>query len=264
MSKLPISAIVVGLNEANLLKNSISKLNFCDEIIYFDLGSSDNSIQIAVENNATVISHEKVPGCEWIHAKYYQSTKHKWVLISDPDEVLSNDLILELKGLYSNGLLEIEDIGCITVPIIYHFKGKPLNGTIWGGVKSRVLLIHKERFDFKPIVHLGRNLKIGYKTIDIAFSGKNNIEHYWMIGYRKLLEKHLRYLKNEGEARYLKGDRMNIVRILLMPLRAFRSCFIFLKGYKDGILGLFLSLFWAWYETTASVKLYKYQLSKKD
>lgn len=262
-NKLPISAIVVGYNEAHFLKVSLPKLDFCDELIYFDLGSKDKSVEVATNNGAKIINHKRVPGCEWIHAKYSQTTRHKWVLITDPDEVLSTDLVLEIESLFLLGKLSTKNIGCITSPLIYHFKDKPLKGTIWGGIGSRILLIHNERFNFKPLVHLGRELKIGYSNYDIPFKGKNYINHYWMVGYRKLFEKHIRYLKNEGEARYLKGHRISFISILLKPLKAFRLSFIYERGYKDGITGLFLSLFWAWYDTIASAKLYLYQRSVK-
>jgi len=262
-SKLPISAIVVGYNEAKFLNVSLPRLNFCDEIIYFDLGSKDKSIEVAINNGAKVINHKRVPGCEWIHAEHYKNTKHNWVLITDPDEVLSRDLVTEIESLFLSEKLLTKDIGCLTSPLIYHFKDKPLKGTIWGGIASRILLIHNERFNFKPLVHLGRELKSGYSNYSISFNGKNNINHYWMVGYGKLFEKHIRYLKNEGEARYSKGYRISFMSLLLKPLRAFQLSFMHEKGYKDGITGLFLSLFWAWYDTIASTKLYLYQRSSE-
>lgn len=68
--QLPISAIIVGYNEARFLPACFSGISFCDEILYFDLGSSDNSIELANTYGATVIQHEKVLGCEWIHSKF--------------------------------------------------------------------------------------------------------------------------------------------------------------------------------------------------
>ena len=118
--KLNISAIVVGYNEANLLGSCLNSISFCDEILYFDLGSTDDSIKIAKTSHATIINHEKVPGCEWIHSKYYQSTKHDWVLIIDPDEIINDLLINEelrkaqskFRGLISHGSrMNMETIG---------------------------------------------------------------------------------------------------------------------------------------------------------
>lgn len=260
--KLPISALVVGYNEADLLSSSLSSLEFCDEIIYFDLGSSDNSINIALDYNANVINHSKVPGCEWIHAKYAYSTKHDWVLITDPDEVISSSLIQELKLCFEGGLLK-EDIGSITVPWIFYFKKHRLKGTTWGGVNSRILLVNNKRFKFSPHVHRGRQLIDGFTNYSIDFKDLNFIAHYWMQSYRKLIEKHLRYLRNEGESRYSQGQRTSFWLIIKAPFKEFRYSFFLKEGYKDGLIGFFLSLFWALYESASQIKLRQYQ-NKRD
>ena len=254
-----ISAIVVGYNEAQHLENSLPKLSFCDEILYFDLGSNDNSIKIAIENNATIIEHEKVISCEWIHTKFYQKTKHNWVLITDPDEIISDDLIAEIKKMYDLGVFDDKKIGCVSAPWIFHFKDRLLQGTVWGGIRGRILLVHNERFDFQPLIHVGRKLKKEFISEEIKFTGNNVIDHYWMTSYKGLIEKHKRYLKNEGEAKYKSGQRTRIQAILLEPLRAFKYSYISKQGFKDAWTGIFLSFFWAWYRTSSLIKLYQYQ-----
>ena len=259
--KLPISAIVVGYNEVHLLENSLPKLAFCDELLYFDLGSRDNSREFAESLGAKVILHEKVDGCEWIHAKYSKSTKHNWVLITDPDEVLSDELIDEIRTLFDGDILG-DDVGAIRAPMFFYFKDKRLNGTNWGGVSHRVLIVNNQRFEFSGLVHAGRKVADGFVYHDIKFTEKNYIHHYWMLNYKQLFEKHRRYLKNEGEARYRIGRRTSFKEILKQPYRAFKYSFVSARGYKDGFTGLFLSLFWAWYECSAHIKNYRYQANK--
>ncbi len=36
----------------------------------------------------------------------------------------------------------------------------------------------------------------------------------------------------------------------------FFRCYFTTKGYKDGFIGLFLSLFWVWYSTSSNISLY--------
>jgi hypothetical protein len=80
-----------------------------------------------------------------------------------------------------------------------------------------------------------------------------------MRGYANLLEKHLRYIKNEGLTRYNFGLRTSVWQISLEPFKQFKFCFLSKQGYKDGFIGLFLSAFWAWYQTTAQISLFIYQ-----
>jgi hypothetical protein len=260
--QLPISAIVVGYNEADLLRRSLPKLSFCKEILYFDLGSKDDSRDLADTLGAQVILHEKVDSCEWVHVGYANKTKYEWVLITDPDEILSDELITDIATLFHGDLLD-EKVGAVTAPWIFYFKGKQLNGTNWGGIKSRILLVNNKRFEFLGLIHLGRRVLDTYKTYDIPYTGKNYIQHYWMVSYRSFLEKHLRYLRNEGEARYKTGKKTTIKEILKQPYRSFRYSYLASKGYNDGFTGLFLSLFWAWYESSALIRNYRYQLCMK-
>jgi glycosyltransferase involved in cell wall biosynthesis len=255
--KLPISAIVVGYNEAHLLDECLSSITFCDEILYFDLNSSDNSIEIATKCHAKVKKHDRVPGCEWIHSSFADKTTNEWVLITDPDEVIDCALVEELKDIFKNGLHP--EVGAIIVPCVFYFKQLKLKGTAWGGVNNRVLIANNKRFDFSNHVHVGRNLKKGFRYLELSFTQANVVHHYWMQGYKKLFAKHSRYLKNEGEARYSIGHRTSFKEIAFEPWRQFVFSFITKKGHRDGLTGLFLSLFWAWYQTFALISLYKVQ-----
>lgn len=256
--KLPVSAIIVGFNEGEFLPSCFEGISFCDEILYFDLGSTDNSLEVAANHGVTVIPHERVLSCEWIHAKFADKTKHEWVLITDPDEVIDTSLSNEIAGLFLENSIE-GDVGAIMAPWLFYFNKRRLKGTAWGGINRRVLMVNNRRFEFSAQIHVGRKLKEGYRYMDIAMKETNVIHHYWMQGYRKLLEKHLRYLRNEGEARYNSGARTTVKTIFTEPLRALKYSFITKQGYKDGLPGFFLSVFWAWYQTAANIGLYKFQ-----
>lgn len=260
-NKLPISAIIVGYNEADLLSNCFEGINFCDEILYIDLGSTDNSCEIVKKYNITLIHHSKVPLVEIIHTEFFTKTKHKWVLISDPDEVVSKTLSVEIQELFNRGIPE--DVGAIFAPIIFFFKKQRLIGTNWGGVNSRVLLIHNERFVFSNLVHSGRKLREGFNFKYIDFKGTNFIYHYWMQSYKMLFAKHQRYLQHEGKARFESGQRTGIIPIIISPLSSFFECYFLNKGFKDGFVGLFLSLFWSWYQSKALFKLYRFEKNEK-
>jgi glycosyltransferase involved in cell wall biosynthesis len=260
MDKLNISAIVVGLNEGDLLSKCLSGLSFCDEIVYFDLESTDNSIEIAKSYGAKIIKHEKVPGVEWIHAEYAKKLKHDWVLFTDPDEYI--DPILQKEIITVFPYLE-NHIGAIKVPIQFYFGMNQLKGTNWGGRNQRILMANTNRFIFEKRVHSGRILLENYEFYTIIYNKGNILHHYWMRNFKQLFEKHKRYLSKEGESRYNINNRINNpLELFFVPLISFRNCFFQNKGYKDGYVGLFLSFFWAWYQTLANIELFKYQIKK--
>jgi len=258
--KLPISAIVVGFNEGDLLRNCLPPLTACDELLYFDLGSKDDSIAVAQSFGATVIRHERVPAVEWFQAEYASRTRHPWILITDPDEVLAEGLINEIGGLLDRGSLDPE-VGAVDAPWQFYFGRRRLQGTPWGGANKRTVLVHRDRFIFRPRVHTGREIRPGYRILELPPRASNLIHHYWMRDLPQLLEKHRRYLRQEGQSRFTRGERTSVAGLVAEPWRAFRYSFFAKGGYRDGFLGTFLSLFWAWYQTAARFELWRFTRS---
>lgn len=255
--KLPISAIVVSMNEGYLLKDCLKSIHFCDEIIVVDLESTDETKTIAQKYASKILSHRGVPIVESVHKNVIPQTKNKWVLLTDPDEridaSLSENIFQVFKNINGN-------IGQIRVPIQYYFKGIKLNGTIWGGEdKKGRLLFNKDCIELKNTVHSGISLKKGCTTLEIQRTSNNVIHHFWIQDYNQLFEKHKRYIKEEGKLKFEIGQRFSYKRQIIDALRSFKGCFWNSKGYKDGLTGLFLSFFWAWYNFASWSSLKNYQ-----
>lgn len=262
-NKIPVSAVVVTFNEEKYLEKCLKSINFCEETIVIDLGSTDKSKQIAIDCGAKLIEHERVPVVEMIHSKIEEFVSNKWVLITDPDEITDASLANEIINTFNTKISLDSKIGAVNVPCLFYYKQKRLKGTIWGGVNRRVYLVNTDRFEFSPGVHAGRKLKKGFESYSIKFTGSNAVHHYWMNSFKQLKEKHKRYIKQEGKARYENGKRTNIKNIIKIPYREFKKCFYTRKGYKDKLTGLFLSLFWVWYSLSAEISLLKFQKRQK-
>lgn len=257
-TKLPLSALVVCLNEAKALRKCLASIDFCDEIVVYDLGSRDNSVTVAKSMGAKVKVHKPVAHAELIYAKELNRLQHDWVLVTDPDEEIDEAFRQELV----DGFSELpKDTAVVRAPMQYYFKHRPLKGTIWGGITNRQLLVHRKRAHFRPLVNTPITIKKGSSLFYWPY--KNGlIHHYWMSSYREFFAKHRRYLKKEAHARYNRGERVGYIGIFLSPWRSFYDSFFEKKGYMDGLTGLFLSMFWAWYNSSALIRLKRYQLRK--
>ncbi len=265
MNKLSITAMVVGYNEALFLDGCLQSINFCDEIFYTDLGSTDNSINIAGQYNARIYSRDRatVPSCEIVQAEVVHYTKNDWVIFIDPDEVVDKDLQKQIIDEFTK-ISFSETIGAVTVPWQFYFKKRKLSGTVWGGSNKKYFLVNKHRFDFLPIIHYGRILKQEFTCYDILENeNKTNVlHHYWMNTLKVFLQKHRRYLKNEGKDNYNAGIRVGIKKVFFTPFQEFYESFVNKKGYKDGLTGLFLSSFWAYYKTHIALDILRIQKQK--
>jgi glycosyltransferase involved in cell wall biosynthesis len=256
--KLPVSAIIVGLNESKLLKNSLQSVKFCDEIVYVDLGSNDNSIQIASIYANKIIEYKLVPSGEYAHAEFVPTLKYDWVLYIDPDEIIDPQLEKKIIEIFPS-IDTNKNIASVSVPWQFYFKKIKLIGTPWGLENRKPILANRTRFIFEPITHYGRRNKDGYISYEIPFETNLLLHHYWVQSWAIFISKHLRYLKNEGKDRYNIGSRTNFFRLFLNPFLQFKYSFITCRGYKNKSLGLFLAFFWTTYQFLSEFSLFLYQ-----
>ena len=254
--------MVVGYNEASLLEACLESINFCDEIFYTDLGSTDDSITIAMKFACNILHKDKkmVPSCEMVQTEVVNYTKHDWVIFIDPDECVHNSLREQIINEFDK-ITSDPHIGAVSVPWQFYFKKHKLKGTVWGGENKKYFLVNKNRFIFLPIIHHGRILKNGFNHYQILLNTKctNILHHHWMNSYSVFIKKHQRYLKNEGKDEYLIGRRTSLKRIVLAPFKEFYFSFITKNGYRDKFVGFILSAFWAYYKTTVYIGIYKMQ-----
>jgi hypothetical protein len=253
-----ISAIVVGRNEGHLLLRCFNSLRFCSEILYGDLNSNDNSVELAKQFDAKVFSFQEFgPAGEYTQAKLINKASNEWVIVIDPDEVIDQSLSSQLLAM--EDILKKDDlISSVSVPWKFYFKKKPLKGTVWGHSNRKVIMMNKNRFEFNPITHYGRRPKKGFDIFYLELNGSrtNVLHHFWSDSYKLLWKKHRKYLKDEGKDRFQLGKRVSLKSLVLTPWSEFFLCFISKKGYLDGMRGFWLSLLWSYYQTYSDWGVY--------
>ena len=248
--------MVVGRNEGYKLKDCLRSLSFCDEILYADLDSADNSVEIASSFNCRIFNYKTFgPAGEYTQAELIKLVKNDWVIHLDPDEVITENLKEEIISKLPI-ISQDDNIGVVYVPWQYYFGKKRLKGTVWGYKKEKGILINKNKYEILPITHYGRRLKDGYKSYHLMNNGSNLLNHYWMDDMQNFIKKHRKYLKDEGRDRYEKGDRITVFGIVGRVFYQFIKSYLLTRGYKDGFTGLFLSLFWVWYTTNSNISLF--------
>ena len=92
-----ITALIITLNEENIISKCLSRLSFVDEIIIFDSFSSDDTINIAKSYGARVVKRRFDNFASQRQAAL-SSVKENcdWVLMLDADEILTDDLKKEI------------------------------------------------------------------------------------------------------------------------------------------------------------------------
>jgi len=251
-NRLPITAIVASHNEAVLLRRCLPTIRFCDELIVVDLCSTDDTAGVAESNGAQVIRHSVERTVERVRNSVLPRARHDWVLTTDPDEELPAALQSALIELFPSIPL---DVAIVSVPIRYYFRRRPLVGTTWGGERYRRLLVRRSAVDLTSTIYSGMLMRDGYRELELEYSPVTAIVHNWSPGYRALLSKHRRYLSATATDRHRAGEVTGWRELLSTPGRSFFESFFVQRGYRDGLTGFALSLFWAGFRTAGEAAL---------
>ena len=99
---LPISVCILTLNEEeNLLRTLAPLKGRFAEILVFDSGSTDRSIEMCEEAGATV--HEvEWQGFGTTRRKLFEQASQPWILWLDADEVITEALFAEISDLFAS------------------------------------------------------------------------------------------------------------------------------------------------------------------
>lgn len=88
MPREPLSVVVITFNNADTLESCLREVDWADEIVVLDSGSSDATVSIAQTHGARVAVH---PFDDYGPQKQraYDLASHHWILNLDADEILS-------------------------------------------------------------------------------------------------------------------------------------------------------------------------------
>ena len=92
-----ITALILTLNEENILAKCLNSLDFVDEILVFDSFSTDKTVNIAKSFKARVVQRTFDNYSNQRNAALsYVNPDSRWVLMIDADEIVEEDLKNEI------------------------------------------------------------------------------------------------------------------------------------------------------------------------
>lgn len=253
-----ITALVVMYNAERMLDDHFKSLWFCDEIIAIDIGSSDMSIDIAKKYNCKIEHHPWVPMGELAWVNYVKQSKYDWIIVSDPDEVVTPVLGGRIK-------YKIDHVspttGTVSLPYRHHFLGKRIITSMWKDIHYIPKLFHRDRVDLKCTVHSPFTIKSGYNNMWLKTELDDDSEvilHYPAENVLNLLKKLSRYAILEGESRFKKGEVWTVEGSLRSIARSIYYHFKSTHGLHT-ISGMFLGCTFVTYDILSQFSLWVYQ-----
>ncbi len=98
--RVPVSAVVITLNEADRLPRTLDALSWADEILVVDAGSQDGTRDLAAAAGAQVLLHPW-EGYSRQKAFAVARARHRWILWIDADEEVSPQLRRSIEAALS-------------------------------------------------------------------------------------------------------------------------------------------------------------------
>jgi glycosyltransferase involved in cell wall biosynthesis len=226
-----LSVIIIVKNEEANLPRCLRSVQWADEIIVLDSGSSDNSIAIAKEYT------EKVYSTDWQgygrqKQRALDRARGTWVLNLDADESVD----AELKKAICLAIAQ-NKADAYRIPIHLNFYGKPLRYS-WSP-KRHVRLFKRQGARYSDnIIHEAVLLPPKAKIGKI----KQAIHHHSFQDISHALYKMNIYSTYSAKMRIKKNHSPSFLRIILGSGWMFFRCYFLQGGFLEGRDGFVLAV----------------------
>lgn len=242
---MTLTAIILTRNEAENIAEAIRSVKFADEILVVDDCSSDDTVAIASQEGAKVVSRPMKGN--WAEQRNFALTQAAGgtIFFLDADERVTPNLAAEIQST-----LTLRQDCCLAMRRENHFAEGPLTHGILrpdrvtrifprgqGSYEGRV---HEKLICSLPVVTL-KNRLIHFPYRDWS--------HYW--------QKFDKYTENSARKYLESGKSCSFFRdVFLRPLWAFFKIYFFNLGFLDGKLGWVFSVNHYCYTMNKYVRLY--------
>lgn len=235
---LPLSVYFITQDEEDRIERSLARvIDWADEVLVIDSGSTDRTCEIATEMGARVI-HNDWGGFAAQKAFAASQCSNNWVLDLDADEVLSDELVASIKALFRAG----EPTDCAAYEMgwvmVWPFDTEPR----WGMPKKYIIRLYDRRRaaiqaegemsnDDRPKVKEGRVGRL------------HGLVHHYTIRSLSDVERKTRLLTDEQAVYFLsRNRRIPLIRIYLeFPLQFLKYYFarrLFLGGWYGFVVAV--------------------------
>ncbi len=243
-----ISVVIITKNEAHIIANTLQSLQpVIQDIVIVDSGSTDDTLAICKQFNATVIETDW-SGYGINKNKGIAAAKYDWILSLDADEAIDEELKQSIVQLALQNECEVFDI---------RFKNFFCNKWIrfgeWG-FDRHIRLFNRKKVQWNNVaVHENLIFPEGVTVSKL----KGNILHYTVQNREEYDAKTDYYARMNAKKYVTAGKKASLFKLYFSPVFAFLQHYIFRLGFLDGAEGFIIA------KTTARYTFLKYRYLKE-
>lgn len=275
---VPVSVIVLTWNEEVNIGRCLRTVQWAEQVIVVDSGSTDRTVEIASSLGAKVLHHPfEDYGAQRQWAMTHPEVEHDWVFFVDADEWVST----RLAGEISRTLREPQhDVYALRFRLIWQERWIRHAGW-YGAWVSRLANRHHSRVVGTLSEQLESDDDIGLLNNDIVDED--------LKPFSRWLDKHNQYsslrasqfiaLRSVSVAKRLTSalrttpkrriprelaKQLLVPHLPLVPIVTFLYLYIIRMGFLDGRQGLWFCTMRAAHQTAVMIKLYEIESGRQD
>ena len=228
--KLPISLVIITLNEEANISDCIKSCDFADEIIVVDSFSKDNTVKKAESLGAKVISKAWAGFGPQKHLAT-SLAKNDWILSLDADERLSPELKKEIISRF----ITLDPGTAYKLPRLSRYLGRWIrNGGWYPDYQTRLFNKKHSQWNQSLIHEKIENPKTA------CFS--ETIQHFVFNEISQHVLTNNKYSGLQAAEMHQKGQRFSYFHWLTKPWVKFIECYFIKQGFRDGTPGFFIAV----------------------
>lgn len=240
---MPISATIITLNEGDNIADCLAGLDFVDEIIVLDSGSSDQTEELCRVHPKVRFYHQEWLGYGRQKNRAAELARHDLILNVDADERVSPQLRRSIEQFDSSSF------AAARMARENYFGRRWIRHCGWYPDYS-TRLYDRRRCSFSE-----RAVHESLQTAGAVATLAGNLVHYTYNGVGDYLERMNRYSMLAAEEYHRAGKTAGLFRMLVKPVAMFIKMYLLRRGFLDGRTGLVLSLLYAVYTFCKYAKL---------
>lgn len=228
-----ISVVTIAKNSAELLPDYLASVSWADEVVLLDSGSTDDTVEIALQAGVKVFIDEdwKGYGIQRQRAQSYASGD--FILMIDTDERITPELVTSLKAV----LAQPQKDAVYSIARRNLFLGRFMRHSGW--YPDRVTRLYaRERYRYNNNqVHESLDAP-GAKVIPL----EGDLLHLTCRDFADFQRKQLDYASAWASERHQQGKKVSLAEVFSHTVGAFCKTLLLRAGFMDGKQGWLLAV----------------------
>lgn len=232
---MKISATIIAKNEEKNIPDCLASLDWADEIIVVDSGSTDRTGEICRSHPKVRYLNREWEGFGRQKNAAADLARNEWVFNIDADERISPELRTSILAA------DMARFDGFRVARENYFGGRRIRHCGWYP-DYNLRLYNRQRCRFgERLVHEAVECSGPVGTL------KGNLIHFTYAGISDYLTRMDRYSTLAAQEVVKAGKRPGIAAVTVRPLFTFVKMYLFKKGFLDGYHGFLLSVLYGVY-----------------